>query len=103
MAWIKVIVKLIIEKHSIFRFLDFYIDWIIDLKFISYVIQGSDYVRKYEQVKSEMKALLLLFAFEHFILCSPMFILSYNIHLRNIYLDTLYGQLPEEQVIFAIL
>ena len=62
------------------------------------LILGLDYVVKFGKVKSEMKAILGLFAIEHLALCTPMFILSYNIYLRNCYLDTLYGQLPEEQV-----
>ena len=47
-----------------------------------------------------MKMLLGLFTFEHFVMCAPMFILHYKINERNQYLDTMYGQLIEEQVLY---
>jgi len=43
--------------------------------------------------------LLGLFALEHLVMCSPMFILYFKINERNLYLDTMYGQLKEEQVL----
>jgi hypothetical protein len=46
-----------------------------------------------------MKALVVLFTVEHLVMCFPIFILCANIHQRNQYLDTMYGQLSEEQVI----
>jgi hypothetical protein len=45
-----------------------------------------------------MKAMLVLFTVEHLVMCFPIFILCAKIYQRNKYLDTLYGQLSEEQV-----
>ena len=45
-----------------------------------------------------MITLLAVFSLEHLFMCIPIFILCHRIKLRNIYLETLYGQLPEEKV-----
>ncbi len=44
-------------------------------------------VCNYHQICKEMKMLLWLFAFEHFLFCIPLFILSFNISKRNDYLN----------------
>jgi hypothetical protein len=58
-----------------------------------------DYEINYAKVLREMKAMLVLFTVEHLVMCFPIFILCAKIHQRNQYLDTMYGQLSEEQVI----
>ena len=49
-----------------------------------------------------MITLLALFSIENLFLCIPIFILWHNISQRNSYLETLYGQLPEEEVSLKI-
>ena len=61
---------------------------------MSYEIEDAK--RNYEKVKNEMKALLVLFVAEHLLMCVPIWILSYNIYQRNIYLDEYFPQLDEE-------
>ena len=39
-----------------------------------------------------------MFAFENLLACIPMFILCWKIMERKIYLDGIYGQLPEEEL-----
>ena len=57
-----------------------------------------DHDQNFVKILREMKILLVLFTVEHLFMCFPIFILCVKIHQRNIYLDTLYGQLVEEQV-----
>jgi len=61
-------------------------------------IKTMDDVREnWRQVSLEMKVLLALFAIEHLVMCIPIWILSYNIYNRNLFLDEFFPQLPEEQ------
>jgi hypothetical protein len=49
------------------------------------------------KVRVEMKALLALFTVEHILMCVPMWILSFNIYKRNIFLDNSFPQVLEEK------
>jgi len=49
-----------------------------------------------------MKLLLLLFSFEHLFLCFPIFVLSYNITNRNIFLNQFFTILPDEAYSTAV-
>lgn len=53
--------------------------------------------RNWKQVSKEMKILVALFAVEHLILCTPIFILYSKILERNIYLDELFPLVSEEE------
>jgi len=65
-------------------------DWDVDISTI------KDAKLNYEKAKSEMRNLVILFAAEHLLMCIPIWILSYNIYYRNIYLDEFFPQLDEE-------
>jgi hypothetical protein len=67
-----------------------YRDWDDDL------LNSSDVNKNWKRVKKEMKILLLLFALENFLLCIPMFILSWTIAERNLFLDQYFPQVAEE-------
>ena len=67
-----------------------YKDWDEEIKTI------EDVKMNWKQVSKEMKVLLGLFACEHIILCFPIWILSYNIYKRNLYLDSFFPQVQEE-------
>ena len=67
-----------------------YQDWDVGISTL------ADVKRNFEKVKKEMRAMLVLFAAEHLLMCVPIWILSYNIYKRNIYLDEYFPQLDEE-------
>jgi hypothetical protein len=67
-----------------------YRDWDEDL------MDLSDVKESWKRVKKEMKILLLLFALENVLLCIPMFILSWTIAERNLFLDQYFPQVTEE-------
>ena len=56
----------------------------------------EDVEQRYQKVKKELKALLMLFTLENVFMCTPIWILSYNIYQRNIFLDKFFAQLDEE-------
>ena len=63
-----------------------------------YVLDVQDALKAYKKIQLEMITLLALFSIENLFLCIPIFILWHNISQRNSYLETLYAQLPEEEV-----
>ena len=67
-----------------------YQDWDVGISTI------ADVKRNFEKVKKEMRVMVVLFAAEHLLMCVPIWILSYNIYKRNIYLDEYFPQLDEE-------
>ncbi len=50
-----------------------------------------------KKVLKEMKLTLALFAIENVILCTPIFLLTYSISVRNQYLDEYFPQVDEEK------
>jgi len=54
------------------------------------------YKDKFKKVLQEMKCLLVLFTTEHILMCIPMWILSYSIATRNIYLSKYFSIIEEE-------
>ncbi len=57
----------------------------------------SNVKRNWKQVTREIKALLALFTAEHILMCIPLWILSFNIYKRNIFLDQFFPQVEEEK------
>ena len=47
----------------------------------------NDVIQNFRRVKQEFMAMLILFLFEDLVMCAPIWILSYNIYQRNIYLE----------------
>ena len=68
-----------------------YMDWDDEIE------SQKDVEENWKAVSREMKILLGLFSLEHIMLCIPMWILSYNISKRNIFLDEFFPQVVEEQ------
>ena len=68
-----------------------YTDW--DEKIISV----EDAEKNWSRVCKEIKLLLFVFAFEHFMMCIPLWILSFNISTRNEFLNQFFPQVIEEQ------
>jgi len=68
-----------------------YMDWDDE------IVSNKDVENNWREVAKEMKILLGLFSLEHILLCVPMWILSYNISQRNIFLDEFFPQVVEEQ------
>ena len=52
--------------------------------------------QNYKKVKKEMKTLLTLMGLENVLMCTPIWILYYNICKRNVYLDKYFPQLDVE-------
>ena len=89
-----------ISRHKIFsKFLHvisqqfcpkIYQDWDEDASTL------DDLRKKFEMVKNEIGALLILFTLENFFLSVPIMLLSIKIYERNKYLDEFFPQLDEE-------
>ncbi len=54
------------------------------------------YEPNFVKILLEMKYLLIVFTLEHIFMCIPIWILSYNITIRNIYLNEYFPMLEEE-------
>ena len=57
----------------------------------------EDANKNWKKVTTQMKYMLSLFCTEHIIMTIPIWILSYNIYIRNQYLDVYFPQVIEEQ------
>ena len=60
--------------------------------------ESSTFSDAWVDYQTEMLHLLLLFAFEHLLMCIPMWVLAWNVTSRNAFLDDKFPQLPEELV-----
>ena len=58
---------------------------------------NTEVEKNWKKVNTEMKCMLGLFCIEHIIMTIPLWILSYNIYLRNQYLDEYFPQVMEEK------